>query len=256
MNPIFIGNNIFELGTLSATGTYAGYSVNNLLDRRNYTKWKAAAHGFNYITINHGGPNYTVNAVAIFGHNFYSNSAVVTLEYYHDPPGEWVEVGTFGITRNGATSLVFASVTDGDQWRIKISTSAGALPEFSVLMGGAKIEFPYPPDSPHSDFEESSIKESAVSKTGNLLGVLQRGLETSFSLKFSHLTRTWVDSNIVYSWYVSYGKTGMPFIYIPDFSYDDEGVYLVRTADEWRLSLPKTILTYYESLQIDLTGVR
>lgn len=256
MKTLFLGENRFENGTLTATGTSSGYSVNNILDRRAYTKWKAAAHTTNYININHGGPTYAITTCAIFNHNFYSNSAVVTLECYDAYLLDWVNYGAFTITKDGSTSMHFASTTFGLQWRIKIVTSSGALPEFACALLGSAIEFPIGPDSPHTDFEEMPLKESGNSKTGNLLGSVYRGSEFYFSLTFSLLTRTFADANLLNNWWPNYGKTGLPFIYIPDYNYDDEEVYLVRTTDEYRYKTPKSMLAYYDSVQIDLVGAR
>lgn len=256
MNPIFLTTNTFEFGALTATSSAAGYPVTNLVDRRNYTMWKANAHGTNYINIDHGGPTYDINGCAIFGHNFYSNSAVVTLQYYHDPPGEWEDVADFVITKDGATSLIFTTVTNGEQWRIKIVTSAGALPQIKFAIIGERTEFPYPADAPNSDFEEIALKESAVSKNANLLGIISRGAVIDVNLRFSLLSRSWVDAYILNWWWPNFGKKGWPFIFIPDYTNSKEDVFLVRAVDELRYNTPKSLLTYYDSIEFNLTGVR
>ena len=184
MKTIFMTTNHFEFGTLTATNTAAGYDVNNILDRRPFTKWRAASAGTRYINIDHGGTNYITSGIAIFGHNFHTADATVTIEYYHDPPGEWVEVHEFTITKDGAICGNWTAVADGDQWRIKIVTATVAA-EFAVAILSENTVFPVPPDSPHADFSEMGIKESGNSKTGNLLGVVSRGSTFTFNLKFS-----------------------------------------------------------------------
>lgn len=256
MKTIFMTTNAFEFGTLSATGTAATYDVNNILDRRPFTKWRAAADGTNYINIDHGGPNYNTSGIAIFGHNFYTVNATVTIEYYHDPPGEWVEAHSFTITKDGAIAGNWTAITDGDQWRIKIVTTGGLIPEFAVAILSENTVFPVPPDSPHADFIERGIKESGNSKTGNLLGVVNRGKANEFNLKFTLLTRTWVDAYIRDWWWPAFGKTGLPFTYVPDYNYDPEEVYLVRCSDDYTYQTPKSIGTYYDSIEFSLVGLR
>jgi hypothetical protein len=249
-------NNHFALGTLTATNTAAGYNVNNILDGRPFTKWRADSSGTRYVNIDHGGPNYITSGIAIINHNFFSCGATVTVEYYHDPPGEWVQAHAFTITKDGSIAGNWTAITDGDQWRIKIVTTGANIPEFAVAILSENTVFPVPPDSPHTDFTEASIKESGNSKTGNLLGVVNRGYSNTFSLKFSLLTRVWVDAWIRDWWWPSFGKTGLPFAYIPDYTDDDEEVYLVRSTDDYVFQTPKSIGTYYDSIQFDLVGLR
>ena len=255
MKTIFMTTNAFEFGTLSATGTASGYDVNNILDRRPFTKWRAAADGTNYINIDHGGPAYGTSGCAIFGHNFHTVNAVVTLEYY-DLGVTWRSAGTFNTTKNGATSLSFPVQAYGTQWRIKIVTSGSLIPEFAVAILSEITEFPMPPDSPHADFIEKGIKERGNSKTNNLLGVVNRGKTNDFNLKFTLLTRTWVDAYIRDWWWPSFGITGLPFAYIPDYNYDPEEVYLVRCSDDYAYQTPKSMGTYYDSIEFSLVGLR
>lgn len=254
MKTLFLGENRFENGILTATGTSSGYSVNNILDRRAYTKWKAAAHTTNYITVDIGVNTYDIDTLVIFGHNLDSNGATVFLQYWNGL--SWTTVGAPSISKDGSTSFNFSSLSSKTKWRLAIETIAGSLPEVTCLFLGEAIEFPIGPDSPHTDFEEVPLKESGNSKTGNLLGSVYRGSEFYFSLTFSLLTRTFADANLLNNWWPNYGKTGVPFIYIPDYNYDDEEVYLVRTTDEYRYKTPKSMLAYYDSVQIDLVGAR
>ena len=256
MKTIFMTTNHFEFGTLTATNTAAGYDVNNILDRRPFTKWKANAAGTLYVEINHGVSTYNSTGIAIFGHNFYSAAATVTIEYYDTELRIWVQAHAFTITKNGSIAGNWATpdavIT---KWRIKMVT-ASVAPEFAVAILSENTVFPMPPDSPHTDFTETSIKESGNSKTGNLLGIVNRGYMNTFTLKFSLLTRAWVDAYIRDWWWTSFGKTGLPFAYIPDYDNDDEEVYLVRAADDYVYQTPKSIATYYDSIQFDLVGLR
>lgn len=257
MDTRFLFENVLENVTLTATDTATGYNVNNILDRRNYTKWRANTYGTKYITTaDYGSLNSIANTVAIFGHNFYSVGATVTLEKYVSLVGDWQEVYFFPITKDGAIAGKFTTISDANQWRLKIVTTSGNIPEFSCMLLGQAAVFPFPPDSPHSDFVQTGLNESAVSKTGNLLGVVNRGYETTFSLKFSFLSRTWVDAWLLNWWYPYYGRVGKPFIYIPDLDFDDEEVYLVKCADNYQFQLPKSLLSYYDSVQFDLQGIR
>lgn len=256
MNTQFLTTNHFEFGTLSATNTAAGYDVNNILDRRPYTKWRAASAGTRYVTINHATSIYNSTGIAIIGHNFHTADAAVTIEYYDSDLTIWVEAHAFTITKDGSITGNWitpdAVIT---QWRIKMVT-ASVAPEFACAILGLATEFPISPDSPHTDFEEFAIKESGNSKTGNLLGINQRGSEFKFNLSFSLISRSWVDTWIRDWWWLSFGKPGLPFAYIPDYDSDPEETYLVRSSDDYSYKTPKSIATYYDSLSFDLVGVR
>lgn len=247
-------NNVFEVGALTATDTAAGYDVNNILDRRPFTKWRAASSGTKYITVDHTGANLPVSGIAIIGHNFHTADAAVTVEAYN-VVDDWVEIHEFTITKDGSIAGHWDLVEDADEWRIKIVTASVAA-EFAIALMGEVTVFPVPPDSPHTDFAEMGIKESGNSKTGNLLGVVNRGSIFTFNLKFSLLLRSWVDAWILGWWWPRFGKTGIPFAYIPDYDYDPEETYLVRATDDYNYQTPKSIATYYDTLEFTLVGLR
>lgn len=246
--------NHFGLGTLTATDTAAGYNVNNILDGRPFTKWRANSSGTKYIEIDHGASTYGTTGIAIFGHNFFTADADVTVEYYDDSL-TWIEAHAFTITKNGSIAGHWDVISVGTKWRIKIVTASVAA-EFAVAILSENTVFPVPPDSPHTDFEEFSLRESGNSKTGNLLGVISRGSEFKFNLTFSTILRSFVDAYILGWWWRDFGKPGLPFAYVPDYDYDDEEVYLVRASDDYSYKTPKSIGTYYDSISFDLTGVR
>ena len=254
MKTIFMTTNHFEFGTLTATNTAATYNVNNILDRRPFTKWRAASFGTRYVEIDHGANTYSVTGIAIFGHNFHTANAAVTIEAYN-VADDWVQIHAFTITKDGAIAGNWAVKTGDTKWRIKMVT-ASVAPEFAIAILSENTVFPISPDSPHADFNEVPLKESGNSKTGNLLGVVNRGSTFAFNLKFSLLLRSWADTWILGWWWPSFGKTGLPFAYVPDYDYDDEEVYLVRSADDYTYQTPKSIATYYDAIEFSLVGLR
>lgn len=256
MNTRFLFENVLENAVLSATDTAAGYDVNNLLDRRSFTKWRANSYGTKYITGVFTAANSHADTVAIFGHNFFSIGASVTIEFYDDTDASWTEIAAFTITKDGAIAAGFTLETHADRWRVKIVTTPGNIAECALILIGQSAVFPFPPNAPHTDFVQKGLNESAVSKTGNLIGVVNRGDETTFQLSFAHLLRTWTNTWLLNWWWPDYGKLGKPFIYVPDLDYDDEEVYLVKCADEYQFQLPKSLRDYYDNVSFDLIGMR
>lgn len=70
------------LSSLVATSTAIGFDVINLLDRFEGTKWRATSTIDQYITYDAGeGNTYTADFLAISGHNLYSITATLGLQY-------------------------------------------------------------------------------------------------------------------------------------------------------------------------------
>ena len=81
--PLILHDNLFLLGTPTATDTASGYSILNILDRRAYTLWKAASYGTKYITIDCATAQ-SANAVAIAGHNLHTADAIIKVQSSSD----------------------------------------------------------------------------------------------------------------------------------------------------------------------------
>ncbi len=92
--PFILYNNIYTLGTPTATDTAAGYDVSNIKDYRAFTLWRAASAGTKYLTINAGSAQ-NFDTLGILGHNFATASATVSVE--HSTNGSsWTDISGAG----------------------------------------------------------------------------------------------------------------------------------------------------------------
>jgi hypothetical protein len=180
--------------TPAATSEAAGYDVENIVDWRAYTRWRATGTGTQYITFDAGSP-VSVDAIGIEGHNI--AGATVSVEWSTDN-SNWTEV-LAGFTATAGTILKSWTAASKRYWRIKIA-SASVAPEIGVVSIGARMDFPHYPDAPLDFISESPQRAESVSKTGHLLGVVTRYRPYTFSMQFSDALYTWVTANFDTFW--------------------------------------------------------
>jgi hypothetical protein len=254
--PCFLSDNRFLDGTPTATDTAVGYSVLNITDLRLYTFWQAASFGTKYITIDCA-TSKAADTISIVGHNFYTSTATISLE--SSTTGAWageqvVRVAGFIPSNDKALMVQFASVS-ARYWRLKIITSAIA-PYCAVVLLGARLEMPYPPDSPYIPFEESIIAITERSKAGYILGATVRYYPITITPNFSNLSTSFV-YNTFQPWWDSYAKTLKPFIYSWDCVNFPAHIFLVSVDDQNSVYNPSLVYAgLVENLSLYLMGIK
>ena len=277
MNPVILFDNILTEGTLTATSTAPGYDVDNIMDYRSYTKWKATGTGVQYLTWAMGasspvrsqtgwyiklqnnallrqlsGGVDTADAVGIFNHNLGTIGATVLVQYYGG--GAWNTLDTLTPSDDDPILSTFTSSISGD-WRIKIS-GMSAAPEIGIIHLGVHLLFPWPPEAPVVPEEEGIKANTEYSGAGNLLGTVLAYNPVTINQRWTNLTRTWYSSSFLQFW-DNHGKLIFPFFYAWDLTNRPDDIFYVSIDPGMvrRESLELLSYTKELSLQMKAAGV-
>jgi hypothetical protein len=253
--PLVLAQNVFELGTPSATDTATGYDVLNILDRRPYTWWQANAHGTKYITIDCGTPT-ACDCLGVVGHNFYTCGATVSVECSADnfAAETIVALAGFTVLTNLAFLKIFTTQTKR-YWRIKIVTAAIAA-KIAVAFLGPGVSFPrtLSVDKNSDPGPEKIIAESTRSKTGNLIGSALAYVSRIITVTFDVITPAWITNTFRPLW-DTYLSQLYPVFWAWEITNHPTEVYFVKIPDNFNLSMPYTS-SNYRSITLQFEGVK
>lgn len=153
---------------ITATGTASGYDVENILDEKTFTYWKAAASGTNNLTADFGSA-VAADTLAICGHNLKTVSATIYVEHSSDN-SSWTTAATLTPGSDKALMITFTGATKR-YWRLRIVNSSGQ-PMIAVMYLGSKMQFEYPAETPQNIIDEGINAVEEMSKGGNFLGAV------------------------------------------------------------------------------------
>lgn len=278
MNPIILYKNYLANNTLAVTSTASGYSANNLIDWRTYTKWKASSSADQnidafvendqaYLELAEGGwleteggyleleDGVAPDALFIFNHNLYTIGATITVQYSADGGSTYTDLYSFDAATDNAILKTFneSDIKISQYWRIKLS-SMSAAPEIGVLMLGKKMEFPYPPDNQVIPKQESMKLASEISQEGHLLGTVLAYNAIQINHKWSYILRTWIEGHFEQFWN-SHAKFNYPFVYAWDLVNRPDDIFYVHVNTEMIYQEPLSKLSYADELQLQMVGV-
>lgn len=248
MNPIILYENLLENGNLTASNTASGYDVDNLIDRRSYTKWKASGVSTQTIEVNLLNAK-KVSAIGIYKHNLIG--ATVTLNCYI--AAQWEEVISFSPSNNKAILRLTDVTRIATHWQIVIS-SAVAAPEIGIIMIGNKLEFPFTPTTPYTPSEEGIVVSSLINKNGHTLGNDISYFHVNTQITFTDLLRSWIETYFE-PFYHNYGKKLAPFFYAWDLTSAPNHILFATLSPDMVYSTPLKISNYVENLNLILKAL-
>jgi hypothetical protein len=258
LNPIILYDNILEDGTLTATDTATGdYDVDNLLDWRDYTWHQFAASGTKYYTLDAGaGLTLTADTLGIKGHNLYTATATITLQYSNDNFAADVHdaIPDFTVTTNYAILKTFVSVASR-YWRIKIVTGAVAA-KCAVICLGARITFPANVTKKDPLYNTGMSAASVRAKKGALLGsvVYYKPYEITYNIAPASNDYTWY-STTYKTFFDAHGSLLKPFFFAVDLTEFAANVLFCKLQDTATYNLAVKIYDHTDGFVLDLEGV-
>lgn len=254
MNPLILYDNALTRGTLSSTSLATGFNVQSIKDQRPFTQVKFAAAGSaNYIQCSFDAAE-DIDCFAVVGHNLYTIGASLQLQGSNNG-SDWNPItgGSKTPTDDNPFMLKFTKVTVA-YLKIVISNTLG-LPYLGTAFAAEALQMEQTADGPRIPYSEGIIKDSETSKDGNPLGTVLRYNPVTINHTYSNLTRSWIKSDYKPFWDNS-GKLGNWFFYCTDLTNDPDEVFYCQFTDDARLETPQSILTYADSLQLNMLGVR
>ena len=254
--PLILFDSIFLATadlTITASGTAAGYDVDNITDLRPYTWWQADAHGTKYITLEIAEAQ-AADSLGIIGHNLATAEATVSLE--SSDTGAWggeeeIQVAGFTPADDKAFLKIFTSASAA-YWRLKIVTAAVAA-RLAVCVLGERLDFQRYPAGPFDPAPETVNATSARSKAGHLIGSTLQNIGIEISAAWASLTPAWIESDFRPAWddHLSQLK---PFFWAWDITNHATEVYFVAIPAGFSLSMPFD--PYRRSLSLLMQGVK
>jgi hypothetical protein len=250
-NPVILSDNRFANGTPTATDTAAGYDVRNIVDLRDFTFWQAASAGTKYLTVNCGSAK-SADTLGLFGHNFFTASASVSLESSTNGSAWTQRVAPFTPVSDHAQLVKFPSAS-AQYWRLKMVT-ASIAPRIAVPMVGTRLTFPFPPLPPHVPVQESVMAQVGRSTGAHVLGVAISYFPISISVKFQNPDRTWVYANWD-PWWLAYGRYLNPFFWAWDLDTFPYDVRYLQLNESMVNQYPLSMLGTVDMLALEMEGV-
>jgi hypothetical protein len=236
MKPRILTEHLFLLGTLTATGTAAGYSIEALRDWRTSQYWKSASDGTNYLTIDFSAATYDANAIGIMKHNLGTVAAAVSIEHWDSDISDWgTSLAAFTPTSDVAIFKFFTLQEDRTKYRIKIVTTGGKLPKIGELQIGTYYEFDQNANSPLTSYTEQVEQQSAESLQKNYLGTVITGFNYAADYQFANVSKTWFDATFRVIW-ESHLKLGYPFFWAVDGTALATELWYARLKPDYVLS--------------------
>jgi hypothetical protein len=190
-----------DLSGLVASATTSGYSVDNLLIFLESSLWKGVGTGTHTITFDAGvGNTVTADYVGVANHNL--SGATFKLQYSTDNfAADINDAVSFSPADNFPFLKEFTS-QDKRYWRIQL-TGLTAVPFMGIAYWGDRVEWDYPalfdPDN------ESNKAKINLSPTGYLLGINNKYIERSISLKFRRADDGGTLWNALRAWWENHG---------------------------------------------------
>lgn len=215
-----------DINAWTATDTDSGsqYHVDNLLDFRPYTRWKAASSGEKFISGDWStvpGGTVTVDCFALIGHNLKTVAADIYLEVFE---GTWVDAGTGLINATADDEIIVgilpAAKTD-DSFRLRLDNTTAAA-ELGVFLLGQKLEFPRYLKGGWDPEGQRIEADQAISQAGEILGSVIRYREHILTPQWDRLTETWIRNTFLPIW-TDHLSQLKPFV----FSWDPSGTHAV-----------------------------
>jgi hypothetical protein len=252
MNPMILYDNRFLDGVPTATDTADGFNVLNIMDLKTFTWWKAPSAGIKYLSVDCGAQK-AADSLGVIGHDLSSVGAQISVES-SDNGSDWTErLPAFNPSSDKAFLQLFTGAT-ARHWRLRINSPTFA-PSVAIVLLGMRMSFPFPVDAPFAPIKEQVETVGKKSKGGHLLAHHVKYKPFTISARLSYPERTWVDSVFLPFW-LDYGSELHPFLWAWDLDVYPEDVRFVRFEPGYSYSPQVSILNYYDSISLELEGVR
>ena len=247
MSSIILYSNIIIGSTLTVTNTASGYSINNIIDYKSYTKWKSNTTDDQTIQAVLG-TAAPADCIGIFNHNL--SGTTITVKY--DVSGTMTTAATISPTSNNPILVKFTSRTT-DTWQIIISGLSAAA-EAAVIFLGACITFPFLPRAPYIPRDEGIEVVSEVSQAGHLLGSVVAHYPVSINPVWELLLRTWFNTYLAPFW-DDHAKLLKPFFFGWDLTNRPNDIFYCWVDPGMRFKEILTTLNYSDEFSLLLKSV-
>lgn len=249
--PQILYDNRFADATPTATDTAAGFFAASIADWRGYTFWQGASAGQKYLTVDCATAK-VADCLAIFGHNFATAAADVTVDS-SDNGSTWTNRQAAFTPDDDTTFVISFDSAAARYWRVGINTAA-VVAQCAVVCLGVAVTMPDYPDAPYTPFNEEAMFERSRSKAGHILGVTRQYLSESFSPTFSVILKTWVDTYLRPFWR-NHASHGLPFFYAGNSEGTGTDCHFVTLSDSYRFTGSQGDSLYLDSITLDMEGV-
>lgn len=249
--PTILYNNLYLLGTPTATDTASGYNVLNVTDYKDYTFWKANTSGNQYIKIDCGSAK-SADCVAFYAHNLDSTGANATVSVESSTDNSaWTNRLTGFTPQLGANIKKFTSAS-ARYWRVKIVT-ASVQARVGVLFLGTRLDMEQPAETPISYLNESVTAKAEESTNGNYLGAIVMNRPVNQSVNFKIISKTWFDTYFL-PFFNNHYKKLLPFFYAHDLDNYAADCFYAHTTPEMVFNPTRSMSGRIDDFTINFRG--
>ena len=198
MSESILTENLLENGTVVASDTGSGYSVDNVYDRNTYDHWAPSAIGPDQIDLTLASPD-SADCFVLFAHNLGTVGASIKLQW-GDGASPEVFTDLFSAISPGDDRIIFKTFTavSKNNWRVVIdSTGATGVPIIGMIAFGSQLTFPVGLPTNFAPPTRASDKESKtnLSRGAAFLGRSIRNRSVPFTARLRTLDAAWVTAN-------------------------------------------------------------
>ncbi|GAB4244568.1 MAG: hypothetical protein OHK0028_22820 [Deltaproteobacteria bacterium] len=248
---LILADNRFLDGVPVATGTEAGYDALHVRDLRTYTHWRAETSGLSRIAVDCTA-SMGADTLAVARHNLGTVGSQVSVESSDDGV-IWTTRASVFVPATDRPLLKRWGTASARHWRVSFNAQTAA-PQVAVLMIGRAIAFPRRPDAPFAWREVKQESDRALSKSGQLIGVVARFKGLSLSPQWSHIEAAFVD-NQLFPFYRDYAGAGNPFFWSWDPDTDPGEVYFVRLREGYSFAPAQSLRSHYDRVALEMEGI-
>lgn len=276
---VILYKNILIDATLSVTNTASGYSINNIVDYRSYTKWKSntiadqtisavleintipikqaddvgfikTVAGNRLSTVSGGGLSTfgAADCIGIFNHNL--SGTTITVRYLQN--SDYVNAITFTPTSNNPILIPFER-QESNRWQIFIDNLTSQAEIADIFLGEA-IYFPFRPRAPYTPKNEGIEVNSEISDAGHLLGSVVAHHPVDINPVWEYMSRTWFAENLQPFW-DDHAKLLKPFFFGWDLSNRPDDIFYCWVDPAMKFKEVLTTLNYTDEFNLMLKSV-
>lgn len=253
MNPVILYRNILPQGDLTVSGgdTATGFDVLFLLDDRTFTFWQGDGPGTYYVNLS-AETALKADALGLAAHNLASVGGSVTVEISADGELWTPRTAAKSPAVDGVLVALFVPVASMF-WRLKI-VAPGGSPQIAVAYLGERLQFPFPPETPYVPFERTAKAATELSVKGHRLGTTLNYVTIGVKPKFKVLDRDWAFGDFLTFW-TTHAELYLSYFYAWDLDAYPLHVFFLRNRADSKLSIPVSILSLADSIELDMEGL-
>lgn len=270
--PIILFDNRFKDGPITATDTAPGYDPANLADERPYLLWMGNGSGTKELVVDCG-IEKPANCLGLVRHNLATIGASIAVETSPDNSIWTRRMNSVSPKSDCAQLFTFTEAQDR-YWKLVLENCVEA-PYLGHAALGQRLQFPYPPDSPHTPYRQKTVaRTSFTDDLANPIEAIISHKRLEIEARFSNIGRDFVfgaagsgwgeflyggaawGSGPTYQDFIEKHASDLHwFFWAWDLDNFPRHVFFVKLPDEADYGTPLSMLQYVDEIALKMEGI-